>query len=142
MKLTWKDGVATLIMALGTAAYLTFLAGTTLPLLSGVRGTAAVLLVLGFAGCGFSRQPDGFRGTWGLTKAYVVTMTVLGLVALGAGIGALIFASGIILAVQFFAIFALWLLATLRHAVTNVEYTPPVTRDTHETIDERTDIHH
>ena len=141
MRLTWKDGAATLVMAVAVAVYLVFLGGTSLPVISGVRGAAAVLLVLGIAGCSLGRQADGFRGGWGLAKVYVVTMTVLGMTALAAALGALIVGSPFALAVQFFAIFTLWLLATLRHAVANAEYTPPDARDTHETIDERTRAH-
>lgn len=142
MKLTWKDAAATLIMAAAVAVYLAFLAGTRLPVISGVRGTAAVLLVLGVAGCSLGQRAVGFWGIRRRTKVYTAMMTALGLVTLAAALGALIAAAAPLLEIEFFALFALWLLATLRHTLAVEEPPPPPTRDTHETIDEGARAHH
>src|SRR5439155_21151992 len=51
MRLTWKDGLATVLTAGIVALYVAFVAGADLPLLSSARGIAVAALVLGIGGC-------------------------------------------------------------------------------------------
>ena len=51
MRLTWKDGAATVMVAGTVASYVAFLADVSLPLVAGTRSMATALLVLGLVGC-------------------------------------------------------------------------------------------
>lgn len=116
MRLTWKDGVTTVTMAVVTAAYLAFLLGADLPIINTVRGTIATVLVLGMVGgCAFGAAVVGEK-----TRADRILLglaNVFGVAALTAAIIGLVTASPAALAVLFGAVAALWLTATTRHAV-------------------------
>jgi 4-amino-4-deoxy-L-arabinose transferase-like glycosyltransferase len=116
MRLTWKDAVATALTGLVVAAYVTFLVGTSLPVVSGVRGLAAAVLVVGLVGCalGGAGASDASAGRWSRTLRVVASF--LGAVALFAAIVALVVASKVVLAVLVGAVVALWVVATVRHA--------------------------
>jgi hypothetical protein len=137
MRLTWKDAVTTLFTAGIVAVYVAFEVQAVGPLIDGVRGTAAIILVLGvFGGCSFGSAGELYgKVQTPMARALMVIATVLGLVALGAAIYALVTANAVALAVLFGATIALWLTATARHAFTT--RTPPaaINRDVHEVID-------
>jgi NhaP-type Na+/H+ or K+/H+ antiporter len=132
MRLTWKDAVSTVFMAVIAGIYVAFLNSTSAWLISSARGTAGAVLVLGMVGgCGMSAAAQyQDRQGW----AYLSLASVLGATALAAGVIALITASTVALAILVAATLVLWLAATVRHA-----FTPwPVSggsRDTHEVID-------
>ena len=131
MRLTWKDAVSTVFMAAIVIIYAAFLNSTTVWLISSARGTAAAVLILGFVGgCAMSaaRQDQGTQA-----RAYTSFASILGAVALIAGVIALIMASTAALAVLVAATLTLWLAATLRHAFTPAT-APGGDRDTHEVI--------
>jgi hypothetical protein len=131
MKLTWRDAVATVVMAAIVVIYVAFLHSTTAWLISSARGTATAVLVLGLVGgCGMSAAGERYRTRQG--QAYTGAMSLLGLVALAAGVVALITASTVALAVLVAAAVALWLVATLRHALATP--VPGGSRDEHEVI--------
>lgn len=115
MRLTWKDAVATVLTGLVVAAYVAFLAGTDLPLISGVRGLAATVLVAGLVGCalGGAGESDAASGRW--SRALTAAASFLGVVALFAAIVTLVVASKLALAVLVATVVALWLAATVRH---------------------------
>src|SRR5512142_3408563 len=132
MRLAWKDAVSAMFMAAIVVIYAAFLNSTTAWLISSARGTAAAVLVLGIVGgCAMSAAAEQYQGK--RAPAYTSFMSVLGAVALVAGVIALITASTVALAILVVATLALWLVATVRHAIT-----PPAVpgggRDTHEVI--------
>jgi hypothetical protein len=137
MRLTWKDAVATVFTAGIVAIYIAFLLDLGWPLIASVRGTTAALLVLGaVGGCALGTVGAQYgKNLQPVARTLVVIATVLGVVALGAGIYALITASEVALAVLFGAIVALWLTATVRHAFTKPATPMESGRDVHEVID-------
>jgi hypothetical protein len=133
MRLTWKDAVSTVFMAVIAGIYVAFLNSSSAWLISSARGTAAAVLVLGIVGgCAMSATAELYQP--GQARAYVTFASVLGATALVAGVIALITASTVALAILVVATLALWLMATVRHA-----FTPRAvsggSRDTHEVID-------
>ena len=133
MRLTWKDAVSTVFMTAIVVIYAAFLGSTTAWLISSVRGTAAAVLVLGMVGgCGMSAAAGQYQDA--RARLYASLASVLGATALVAGVTALITGSTVALAILVTATLALWLVATVRHALT-----PPAApgggRDTHEVID-------
>ena len=137
MRLTWKDAVATLFTALIVACYFAYALHAGWPLLGSVRGTAGVLMVFGvFGGCALGTAGERYDKTLRpAARMLVAIATGLGVIALGAGIYALVTASEIALAILFAASVALWLTATVRHAFTAPAPPAPSGRDVHEVID-------
>jgi hypothetical protein len=135
MGLTWKDGVTTLVMAAIVSAYVAFLNGTSLWLISSARGTTAAVLVLGIVGgCALSSAGDLYKGTQpASTQVFVSLATVAGIVALVAAVIGMITGSTVALAILVVATIALWLTATLRHALT-APAEPARGHDVHEII--------
>lgn len=135
MRLTWKDAVATLFMAAIVAGYVAFLNGTSLWLISSARGSTGAVLVLGIVGgCALSSAGDLYTGaqSWS-TRAFAAIATMAGIVALIAAVAGLITGSTFALAVLVTATIALWLISTMRHALT-VPTEPAHGRDGHEVI--------
>jgi hypothetical protein len=120
MRLTGKDAVTTLSTVAIIAVYVAYLRGMDLPLIVGVRGTAAAILVLGtVGGCALSEAGDLYAGTQPLrTRIFTVLASTTGATALVAGLTGMITGSEYALAVLFAATVALWFMATLRHALT------------------------
>jgi hypothetical protein len=143
MRLTWKDAVTTLFMAVIVAGYVAFLQGTSLWLISSARGTTAAVLVLGMVGgCALSAAGDLYtraQSRWSM--AILVITTMLGIVALTAAVTGLITGSTLALAVLVTATIALWLTATIRHAFT-APAEPVNMRDVHEVIDPKRPAYH
>ena len=136
MRLTWKDAVATLFMVVIVAAYVTFLNGTSLWLISSARGTACAVLVLGIVGgCALSSAADLYTGSQSRsTQAFAALATLGGIIALAAAVVGMITGSIVALAILVAATIALWLIATMRHALP-VPAQPMRGRDTHEVLD-------
>lgn len=114
MRLTWKDGIATVATAAAVVFYALWATNTVAPNLS-TRVAALVVFALGFVGCPTAAQDVSGRNTT-TRKWYATTSTVLGFVALVAGVSAMVFASEVMLAILVVAMVALWLAATARHA--------------------------
>lgn len=134
MRLTWKDGVATVFMAAVVAVYVAFLQGADVVMIDSVRGTTSAILVLGMVGgCAMSRG-DLYVGPKTTLKGFFIAVaSVLGVTALAAAAIALIADSAVALATFFAATVALWLVATVRHAFTTVDE-PARPRATREVI--------
>ena len=116
MRLTVRDGYATVVMALIVLVYVLYLDGTDFLLVSGVRATTTTMLVLGIVGCALG-DTDGLymaRKTVA-TRTFAVVASLLGGTALATAMFALIGGGEVMLAVFFAATAALWLLATTRH---------------------------
>ena len=135
MGLRWKDAVATLFMAAIVAVYVAFLNGTSAWLISTPRGATTAVLVLGFVGgCALGGLAEAYTGAKSRSAvAFTAIASVLGVVALTAAIVGLITGGTVALAVLVAATLALWLTATIRHAVM-VPKGPVHGRDQHEVI--------
>jgi hypothetical protein len=136
MRLTWKDVVTTLFMVVIVAAYVAFLDGTSLWLISSARGTACAVLVLGIVGgCALSSAADLYNGPQTRsTQAFAALATLGGIIALVAAVAAMVTGSAVALAILVAATIALWLIATMRHALP-APAQPMRGRDTHEVLD-------
>ena len=136
MRLTWKDVVATVFMVVIVAAYVAFLDGTSLWLISSARGTACAVLVLGIVGgCALSSAADLYTGPQTRsTQAFAALATLGGIIALVAAVAAMVTGSTVALAILVAATIALWLIATMRHALP-APAQPMRDRDTHEVLD-------
>ena len=136
MRLTWKDVVSTLFMVVIVAVYVAFLDGTSRWLISSARGTACAVLVLGIVGgCALSSAADLYTGPQSRsTQAFAALATLGGVTALVAGVAAVITGSTVALAILVAATIALWLIATMRHALP-APAQPVRDRDTHEVLD-------
>jgi Na+-transporting methylmalonyl-CoA/oxaloacetate decarboxylase gamma subunit len=113
MRLTWRDGVATLLTAAVAGLYWAYLAGADLPLVSGPRALAGAVLVIGLGACaigGGGLTADGMRSRYGRSmSAFAAVPGIAALVTIITG-------NGVILAVLVTSVVAMWLVATLRHA--------------------------
>jgi hypothetical protein len=132
MRLTWKDAVSTVFMAAIVFIYAEFLGSTSAWLISSARGTAGAVLFLGMVGgCGMSAAAGQYQDAQ--ARLYTSIASVAGAIALVAGVIALITGSTVALAILVVATLALWLAATVRHALMR----PTAVgggRDTHEVI--------
>lgn len=142
MKLTWRDAATAPFMAAVIALYIAYLNGADGWLVSSTRETAAAVFVLGmFGGCALGAGREVFEtDRTPTTRFYAALASWIGFTALAAGIAAVLTASGTALAILFGATMALWVLATLRHALRKRQ-PPALTRDTHEVIDQPP-VHH
>lgn len=117
MRLTWRDGIATLLTAAAVAIFWALQAGFSLPLVASVRGAAAAILLIGVAACATGARMYE-RGP------LFTTLGFLGTVAFFAGLVAIIWASEAALAIEISVIVFLWAATTIRHALTPP---PPIT---------------
>ena len=118
MGLTWRDLVSSAAVVAMMLAFMAFKLGTDLPLLSSAWAASAVELVLGGI-CAVSAAGD--LHTRPQPREGVIfrkVTTVLGTIALLAGLIALIADSGHALEIMVVVTGFLWLTATIWHAVT------------------------
>ncbi|HEY8018052.1 MAG TPA: hypothetical protein VIG53_01025 [Actinomycetota bacterium] len=129
MRLTWRDGMATLFVAAAVVVFALWQSETAMTEMS-TRAMAVVVFALGWLGCTSDAKRaasvympgDGDRPS----MPYAVLASLLGLVALVAGIWAIVAASETMLAVLVGAMVALWLVTTVRHAVVAFPRRPAV----------------
>jgi hypothetical protein len=121
MRLTIRDGLATLLVAAAAAVYVLWVTGAAM---TGwpVRVAAAVVFALGFAAC-LSDQKQ-MAVVYGASRegprppvAYVVNASVIGALALVSGVIALVTGSAVMLAVLAASMAGLWLIATARQTL-------------------------
>jgi hypothetical protein len=91
-------------------------AGSAPPGMSGARVTGIVVLSLGFAASASAVVPSFAQLLHG-SKAYLAATTLIGLVALAAGVQLLFASSETALGVVMIAMLVLWLIATIHHRV-------------------------
>jgi hypothetical protein len=122
MRLTWRDGLATLLVAAAAVQYALWAAGGVMPGVS-TRWMTVIAFAFGMAACTASQRALG--EVYAATREgprpsglYIALATVLGLGMLVAGILAFVLASKALLATLVAAMIALWLIATGRHALT------------------------
>ena len=126
MSLTWKDGLATVFVSAAAVLYLLWAGGTTVSGLSGSRALTVAIFGLGVGGCYTAKSHmEAVYGVGGRARPplyYVVLVSVLGGVALVAGIVAFVSGGDAALATLAGTLVALWALATIRHSMSR---TPP-----------------
>ena len=93
MRLTWKDGLATVFIGLAVVLFAVWSAGASIAGISG-RGLVVAIFLLGIAGC-YTAQSHfetvyGVNGTTRPPLAYVVLISAVGALATVAGIVAMI----------------------------------------------------
>jgi hypothetical protein len=109
VRLTWRDGAATMLVGAATVVYICNLLSVQVPLISDRGDVAAAGLVLGFVAC--------IVDDWTIKHtALVRTLSVLSVSALGIGIAAMAAESEILLAVFVGMLVMLWVLSTMAHA--------------------------
>ena len=111
MKISWRDVVATLLVAAIVVPYIGYLVRGSMPFIQDPRGMAATGLVLGLVAAAVVGR-EAFRGTWGVAAAFfAVASGAVGVVTfIRAEEGAL---SEGLLAVFMVAIVVAWALAEL-----------------------------
>ena len=129
MHLKRNDGWATLFVLAAAVLWGLWSSGTAFANLS-TRVVGAAVLALGYAAC-MSDQAQmsavyGVGGRRRVPMAYAVVTTVFGAFALAAGVITLVGGSQTMLAVLVVTILTLWLISTVRHAITNDERREPV----------------
>jgi hypothetical protein len=119
MSLTWKDGLATVLVGAAGVFYLLWVGGSSVTGLSGLRALALAIFGLGLAGCTTARSNmEAVYGVGGKARPpllYVVVTSALGGVTLVAGMVAIFGGSSAALATLSGTMVALWVLATFRH---------------------------
>jgi hypothetical protein len=127
MRITWKDGLATLFVLVSAGLYGLWVSGVAAQGM-GVRALAVVVFALGFAGCvsASSEMAEVFKAGADRTVplGYQVLASLVGAVALVSGVLAMIRGSEPMLAAMVVATVALWLAATVRHGVEHVHSSP------------------
>ena len=108
MKLQRRDLVATSLVAAAGVIYLLWLLDSVPTAMSGVRVTGSIILALGFAASATAVVPTFDQLLHG-NKVYLAVTSLLGLVALIAGVVMLVESSQTALAVVMVAMIAMWL---------------------------------
>jgi hypothetical protein len=114
MRFAEKDVIATALVAGAVVLYLLWLADAVPPVLSDLRATGLAILALGFVASAVAVVP-GFDTLMHGNKLYLVATSLLGLVALTAGVVMLGSSSEAALAVLVAAMVVLWGVATAHH---------------------------
>jgi hypothetical protein len=112
-RLTWRDGVATILVGAGVALYLIWLSGSEL---IGPRALAATIFGLGLAASVVAVVYGVGAGLLRAPRLYLALSSLIGLVALVAGIIAITSVNEAMLATLVVTTVVLWLMATIRHA--------------------------
>jgi hypothetical protein len=115
MRLPKQDIVATVLVAVAGLLYLLWAAGSAPLGLSGTRAIGLVVLGLGFAASASAVVPHFDELIHG-NKAYLAVTSLIGVIALIAGVQMLLTASGAALGVLMAAMGTLWLIATIHHS--------------------------
>ena len=115
MPVSWRDSIATILVAIGVVVYGAWVVGPGLPGFVEPAGVALAVLALGVA-ASVSAVVPGFGELLHGSKAYLAAASALGVLAFGAGACTILggaAASG--LAVLVVATVALWAMSTWRH---------------------------
>ncbi len=116
MRLSKRDSIATGLVVTALVVFALWAAGHPLPNMSGTRATGLVILVLGFLASATAVVPSFVQLLHG-NKVYLAITSLIGAVAVIAGVRMLYAASKIGLAVVMAAMVLLWLIATSHHSM-------------------------
>jgi hypothetical protein len=113
MNLTWRDGIATVLVAAAAVVYGLWI----LDMVDGLttEAVAVIVLGLGFLASALAVVP-GFATLMSGSKAYMATASIIGVAALVGGILTIVNGTEETLAVLVLSTLVLWGLATARHA--------------------------
>jgi hypothetical protein len=115
MPLSWRDSIATILVAIGVVVYGAWVVGSAIPGFGEPAAVAIAVLAVGIA-ASVSAVVPGFGELLRGSKLYLAGASALGLVALGAGVWTIAGADAAPgLAVLVVATVALWAMSTLRH---------------------------
>lgn len=115
MHLPKRDAIATVLVGAAGLLYVVWAIDSAPPGMSGTRATGSVILALGFAASANAVVPTFDRLLHG-SKAYLAVTSLIGLVAVIAGVRMLVAASEAGLGVVMAAMLVLWLIATIHHS--------------------------
>jgi hypothetical protein len=130
--MTWRDRIASVLVTMAVLAYALWLVATDNPAESGIRAMVATVLILGVAASAAAVVP-GFGELIHGSKPYLTVASLLGLVALIAGVAAFVNANTTMLALLVVATVGMWLMASLRHATQPPAPAPVAERRPRET---------
>jgi len=120
MRLTWRDGLATVFVGAAVLLYLLSPSDIWLFGLTGSQGLAVAIFALGVGACytTLSQMKDvyGYEGRERPPLLYVVLSSLLGAVMLVAGMIAISGGSAAALATLTGAMVVLWVMTTVRHS--------------------------
>jgi hypothetical protein len=119
MRLTWKDGIATVLVGLVVVAALSVAGAWGWPLLGSYRVATIMLAVVGVAACAFAgggtsagtKEPPSFKGPLGAIS-WILHLGVAVLV-----IFALVAPSETVVLLMAATIAAIWVVGTVHHVV-------------------------
>ncbi len=121
-RLTFKDALATLFTLAAVLVYVLWATETAF-IDTGTRTIALAVFALGFAGCMSNERSMTSMYAAGadrtVSMTYVVTSTLIGFVALVAGLAAMLTGTEAMVATLVVATVALWILSTVRHMMTS-----------------------
>jgi hypothetical protein len=111
-----RDALATIFVAISIGVYAAWALGLNLLGFGAVAAVAAAVLVLGVAASASAVVPDFTELLHG-SRMYLALASAFGLLALGAGLYALIAGEAAALTLLVVAMVAMWAMATARHVV-------------------------
>lgn len=114
MRLPRRDLIATILVAVAVLVWVLWAVDAAAPGLGSARLAGAVVLVLGFAASASAVVP-GFGRLLHGDKTYLVSTSVIGVVALAGGLMTLISASAWGFGLMIAATVLLWLISTVHH---------------------------
>jgi hypothetical protein len=114
MRLTWRDGAATVLAALVVAVLLALTQGWSWPLLGDYRAGVAALAVIGFVMCSVGLRVDGVDD---FKQPLMIVASVLGAGTLGLIVFGLFLPTEAIFVGLGIMLLALWVLTTVDHAL-------------------------
>lgn len=115
MRPLYRDVLATVLVAVSLVIYVAWATGASVLGLADVRTVTLAVLVLGVASSMAAVVP-GFGELLRGSRLYLAVASAAGVVALAAGLRALIDEDATALAVLVVAMIAMWGMSTLRHA--------------------------
>jgi hypothetical protein len=118
MRLSWRDALATLLVAIALGVYAAWTLGAELPGFGTVGAVAIIVLGLGVVASASAVVP-GFADLLRGSRGYLALSSAFGLLALAAGVYALVAGEAAALTILVLATVAMWAMATARHAVLN-----------------------
>jgi hypothetical protein len=116
MRLTWRDGVATGLVALGLAAYVEFVRVGHVLAIADAKGVSAIVFLAGMA-AGVVGGGLAHVGTTGSLDRVTVVASVVGSVTLFAAAASMLVGGVVLLSVVATGTLLLWGVATVRHLV-------------------------
>ena len=119
MRLSWRDGLATVFVGVGAALYVLWLVGIEVV---GPRVLAGIILGLGLAASITAVVYGVGAGLLCASKVYLAIASWIGIAALVAGVMALMAVNEPMLAVLVAATVVLWLMSTVRHVISTAGY--------------------